>query len=98
MQWVMLVNGWQKILIILRLGSRMMLKDVREVTKHTYNTIKFATLNYIHKNWVIGQQGRSQGGAKGAMAPPWSPKGPPSRCQKYGEGHNKGSVSIMKYI
>ena len=41
--------------------------------------------------------GGSQGGAKGAMAPPLSPKGPPSRCQKYGEGHNKGSVSIMKY-
>ena len=42
-------------------------------------------------------RGVAKGGGKGAMAPPWSPKGPPSRCQKYGEGHNKGSVSIIKY-
>ena len=26
-----------------------------------------------------------------------NPKGHPSRCQKYGKGHNKGSVSRMKY-
>ena len=53
----------------------------------------------VDKHWFEDwlRQGRSQGGVKGAMAPPWSPKGPPSRCQKYGEGHNKGNVSIMRY-
>ena len=39
------------------------------------------------------------GVAKGGIRTmsPLEPKRAPSRCQKYGEGHNKGSVSIMKY-